>query len=823
VWWITAVLLGWLAFPLAAMIFRGLPDKGYALARILSLLLISYFGWLMASLNWLPNTRGTYLIGVLLVGLVSLLVLVRRRAEIIGFVRQNLTYIGFVELLAVVLYLVFIAIRIRNPDLWDVIWGGEKPMDLSYFTAVLKSTTFPPYDPWFAGGYLNYYYYGFVYVGVLTKLLGIVPALSYNLSVALLFSFTGMGAFAVAYNLAYWGVGIGDQGSGIRIPNPQSPIPNPQSLIAGTIAAFLAVLLGNLAQLGVMLDAWYRTGTEVLHTGIGSLDSFVRTLDGGIRILSGQPAAIYAGDWFWIATRIMNFSPGEAGPITEFPFFTFLYGDLHAHMISLPLTMLALGWAVSLVLQAAAPKNPVSQRNRVFARAAWWETAVQWLVGGIAIGVLQATNIWDLPTYGVIGVLAVVYFVYLANGRSWSLTTIGQAFLLSVLLIGLAFLTFQSFAGSFGAGFTSIGFWDGSHTFLSNYLSIHGLFLFFVVTHLLREIRAWTRTWTEDGLRSWEPLGAPLIVALILYLILLIVLLFTSYWVGPVVLTLIMVAGLLGLRRDLPVHRRIILILIASALGITLFVEFFVVEGTVDRMNTVFKFYMQVWMLLSVVGGVTAVWAWPAMRKKGTTRTVWQTALGILVFLALLYPIQATGAKWDVRMNKSAPVTLNGIDFMPYVEYGDQNNSTVPLSYDFDAIQWMHRNIEGSPVIAEAYSGNYYRSAGNRIAMYTGLPTIIGWAGHQNQQRAIVPGNKVDSRVNDVQRLYNTTQIQEALNIIEKYDVGYIYVGQLEWVYYAPDGLNKFDRMVEMGYLQEVYRNDGTSIYKVLTTKVLAN
>ncbi len=87
---------------------------------------------------------------------------------------------------------------------WDVIWGGEKPMDLSYFTAVLKSTTFPPYDPWYAGGYINYYYYGFVFVGALTKLLGIVPAVAYNLILPMLFSFTGLGVFSIAYNLVVY-------------------------------------------------------------------------------------------------------------------------------------------------------------------------------------------------------------------------------------------------------------------------------------------------------------------------------------------------------------------------------------------------------------------------------------------------------------------------------------------------------------------------------------------------------------------------------------------------------------------------------------------
>ena len=813
VWWLAVILLGWLAFPLAFFVLRGLPDRGYALARILALLVVSYFAWLVASLNILPHTRGTLLLGLLVCGLVSLLVFVRRRGEIAAFVRHNLAYIGVVELVGLALYLVAIAIRVRNPDVWDVIWGGEKPMDLAYFTAVLKSTTFPPYDPWFAGGYINYYYYGFVFVGALTKLLAVVPAVAYNLILPMLFSFTGLGAFSIAYNLVAYKE-IGDWR--LEIGDPQSPISSlhRRAITAGLIAAVLAVLLGNLAEVGVLLDAWYRAGEAVAATGLPALDAAVRTLDGSVKVLSGQPAPIYPGDWFWNATRAININEGEVIPITEFPFFTFLYGDLHAHMISLPLQLLALGWAVGLAL----PVGPGPAR-----RAAWWETGLQWLLGAIAIGVLQATNTWDLPTYLVIGALAVFFYAYRKRGRL-DLPMLGRAAVQTFILIGLALLAFWPFSKHYGTGYSSISLWPGSYTFLTNYLTIYGLFLFLVLTHLAREFRDWTRTWTQAGLRSWQPLALPLLGALAAYVLLLLALAWRGYWIAPVILTLVVTAGLLGLRPGLPPARRIVLILIASALGLTLFVEIFVLDGDVGRMNTVFKFYMQVWLLLSVVGGVAAVWAWSAIRQRGLLRQVWQGALAVLVMAAALYPVLAVKAKWEIRMSQAAPVTLDGMAFMQYVEYGDtdffNNSRSIPLHYDYDALRWMQRNIEGSPVIAEAYSHpnpgfSPYRTITSRVSMYTGLPAIIGWDWHQRQQRAVVPGTLVSNRVQDVNTLYNTTDVPLALSILDRYGVEYIYAGQLEWTYYHPEGLTKFDRMVEMGYLEEVYRDEGTSIYRV--------
>ncbi|MCZ7673721.1 MAG: DUF2298 domain-containing protein [Chloroflexi bacterium] len=292
---------------------------------------------------------------------------------------------------------------------------------------------------------------------------------------------------------------------------------------------------------------------------------------------------------------------------------------------------------------------------------------------------------------------------------------------------------------------------------------------------------------------------------------------------APVVLILVIWAGLLGIRSGLAPERRIALVLISATLALTLFVEFFVLEGDIGRMNTVFKIYMQVWLILSVVGGAAAMWVWQAIRSRQTARTVWQIALAVLVFAALLYPFLATSAKWSIRMSKEAPNSLDGMAFMEYVEYGDTNATMVPLKYDYEAIQWMQRNIDGSPVIAEGHSHNNggfspYRSITNRVAMYTGLPSIVGWDWHQRQQRATLPGHFVSDRIQEVNRFYNTPDVYEAQALLNKYDVGYVYVGQLENTYYTTDGLAKFAQMVEMGMLQEVYRNDGTVIYEVLSS-----
>ena len=812
VWWLAVIALGWLAFPLTYVTLRGLPDRGYALARILSMLVISYLTWMAASIGWFAHTQATLLLATAILALVSLAIFWRRRREITAYVGNHWQALLTLELIGILLYVLQIGIRLGNPDVWDVIWGGEKPMDLSYFTAVLKSTTFPPYDPWYAGGYINYYYYGFVFAGTLAKLLGIVPAVAYNLILPMLYSFTGLGVYSLAYNLvAYRGQAAGTVSTASENPS------HGKAMWAGFTGLVLAVIVGNLAQVGVLFDAWFRTGSESLGT-VPVFGGLLRTADGAIKVLGGQPSPLYPGDWFWTATRALNYLDGEAAPITEFPFFTFLYGDLHAHMISLPLQLLALGWAIALAL--AVPLTSADNTGAPGAPGgmAWWETALQWLVGGLAIGVLRATNTWDWPTYLVIGALAVAFAVYRRRGRL-DLGTVAQSAVLAVALAGLSAVLFWPFAENYGVGYTSFALWPGSYSHLANYLIIYGLFLFFVITFLIVEFRAWSRTWTQEKLRQLEPNSRLLLFSLALFLLILILLVVRGYWIAPLVLILIIAAGLLGLRPGIDAARRVVLILIASALGLTLAVEIVVLEGDIGRMNTVFKFYMQVWLLLSVSSGAAAVWSWEAIKTKGAVKRTWQVALALLLMAAALYPILATQAKWDIRMNPQAPNTLDGMAFMPFVEYGDTdyagNSVNISLANDYQALRWMQRNIKGSPVIVEAHSGNPYRSIGNRVAMYTGLPAIIGWDWHQRQQRAVLPGELVSRRIEDVNTLYNTPSTNEAQAILDKYGVSYIYVGDLERAYYWPEGIAKFEQMASDGRLEIVYQNSAVTIYHV--------
>jgi uncharacterized membrane protein len=261
------------------------------------------------------------------------------------------------------------------------------------------------------------------------------------------------------------------------------------------------------------------------------------------------------------------------------------------------------------------------------------------------------------------------------------------------------------------------------------------------------------------------------------------------------------------------------LLLLALAFAITMGVEVVRLRDDIGRMNTVFKFYLQAWTLLGLACAYgLSLWLARAASWKPVWRWLAWTTTVVLLAGAVLYPATAARAKiLDRFSEEAAPRGLDGMAYMDRAEYFD-NGVTLPLSGDKAAMLWMMQNVSGSPVILEANTPLY--RWGSRFSIYTGLPSVIGWDWHQKQQRSVVPGAAIDKRLMDVQEIYNTEDLNRAQQLLNHYGVSYIVVGDLERAYYSPEGLSKFDRMVEQGYLKQVYRDAAVRIYRVADREV---
>jgi uncharacterized membrane protein len=165
------------------------------------------------------------------------------------------------------------------------------------------------------------------------------------------------------------------------------------------------------------------------------------------------------------------------------------------------------------------------------------------------------------------------------------------------------------------------------------------------------------------------------------------------------------------------------------------------------------------------------------------------------------------------RMVSDAPHTLDGMTFMEYASFNELGVE-MDLSQDYAAIRWMQENVPGSPVIVEANSGRLYQWF-SRFTIYTGLPGVLGWDNHQRQQRALLPPDWVNGRLEEINQFYLTTDEQAAIDFCQKYDVRYIILGQLERINYPAEGLEKFPAF-EGSLWSKVYQDRETEIYQVL-------
>lgn len=805
VFYLFVTLLGVLCYPFVRLAMPGLSDRGYPLAKLFGMLLLAFIVWMLGSMG-VSLTRSAILFVYLGIAVVSIVLIILQRRSLWEEIKSRWRYYLTVEILALLAFVFFLLVRLGNPDLWHPYKGGEKPMDFSYLNAVLKSTTFPPYDPWFSGGFINYYYYGFVIVGMPIKLLGIVPAVAYNIILPIWYSILILGAFSVGWNL-YQGI---PRSRALRVGEKRDQRVLNTAFWVGLATAIALAVLGNLGTVKLILITMQKiaAGGSVVDEA-GLFQKITWTIQGFLQFLRGTPLPLYPGDWYWYPSRVI---PGE--PITEFPYFTFIYGDLHAHLIAFPITVLAISWSLSVVL-AKAKWGENDGKLKVLGAILGFAS------GALVIGALRPTNTWDFYTYLVFASIALCYSI-LRHYRpklnlkiKWGewIEKLGAAIFAILALALLSVLFYQPFSHWFRQGYTSIEIWQGDRTPLRSYFTHWGLFLFVIISWMGWETYRWLKTTPQSALNRLKPYKAWITASLIFFMILLLSLLILGVSIALIAVPVGLWAVILMLRPGCSDGRRFLLFMIGTAVTLTLVVELIYLPGDIGRMNTVFKFYLEAWIMFGLSAGVCVGWVVKSLRYwNNRLEFVWQAVLFILVASAALFTLLGTADKIRDRMAADAPHTLDGMAYMAYATYNDMGVE-MDLEEDYQVIRWMQENAEGSPVILEGQAYEY--RWGNRYTIYTGLPGVVGWNWHQRQQRAILRNNAVQERVDAVGTFYLTEDTAYVTDFIETYDVSYIILGQLERAFFPGPGLEKFSSY-EGELWEEVFRYGSTIVYEVM-------
>ena len=798
--WLLAVELVFLAaLPLSIVVFRPLPDRGIILARILGLLLVSYVTWMAVSLGWVEFSKTAIVWGFLALCAASGLALAVLGREILGFLRERWRFLLGAEILFLLAFLAFVLVRAANPDLWHPWRGGEKPMELAYFSAVIKSSTMPPFDPWFSGGYLNYYYWGYFMPAALVRITGILPTTAFNLAVPLFFALTVTGAFSLVYNATQ---GVRASRRGGRRPSPgrlggpwwsgfRSPV------AAGLLGAAFVGVIGNLDGAVQVVQGLWR---KVFETGGYPAFDFWRSS----RVIPAQENFDPSPLAFWVPDKAPDVA--EITPhITEFPFFTFLFADMHAHMMAIPYYLLVLALGMNLV---------VGLRRQGLR---WISLAAAALA--LALGSLWVINSWDYPTFGLLALGLVVLGVYLRPGPDQHRARLAASLL---LLVGVgsivAFLPFHQAYETFNSGLEPTKW----HTLLTRYLWIYGVFLFIAGTFVLCQMRGdLARLYSSIRGGRKPTLSTPngRLIVLVAGFGLAALMAAAGFWTAAVLLACLLGVGwvcwtLISFNREDRAFTLMPLIWLAMGLGISIGVDFVRVTGDIGRMNTLFKYYLEVWVLFGLAG---AYFLWlvvdsGALRRLAPpVRWVWAAALVVLLGSSLIYTVLGTRARLADRF-EPAPLTLDGTAYMNTATHRELEQP-FQLEPDLRAIEWLQDNVEGSPVILEAHGDQYRWNA--RISIYTGLPTVLGWPWHQIQQRTDYSA-QVGERARDVATIYNTNDLQLAGELLQRYQVEYIVIGDLERIYYDAPGLEKFLTMEQSGQLRRVYESNGVLIFRAI-------
>ncbi len=804
--WIVLQIFGLIALPLAWRLFAHLPDRGYTLAKALGLLAAGYLLWLGSTFGLLRNTAGGAVLAMLLVlavgvwlGRTGLQVDAEGNRPLVEDLRRRWRYVLGVEIFFLLALAAWAYFRAYNPE----IAGTEKPMEFAFLNGILNSPQFPPRDPWLSGYAISYYYFGYVQLNMLVQLTGVAPGVAFNLGLSSIFALTMVAAFGLVYNLV-----ASDES------HPASPL---RGALVGLLGSLFVGLMGNLE--GVL---------EMLHVR-GVLSPRLQALF-DIKDLAGAPVTGSWNPgvgfwWWWRASRTIhdyNFTRQyDQEVIDEFPFFSFLLGDMHPHVLALPFVLLAIALGLNLFRR---PPTVGEQGEGRDWRAAW-ATVVSafgldgWgvLVYGLALGALGFLNTWDFPIY--VFLIVLVYALRRGlNGarldrRLWTEVVLAFAILAVVGFVGYLpfYLTFRSQANGLWPNFYNPTRWV-------QYLLMFGPFLAALIFMLVVAYRraspgrssflrwllvvlllplaflvlATVLAYAIPGIRTQIEGATGLTAATLLPQIAGVRLATPATWLfaGLLLAAVGALAALVWSGGDRRPGRNLTfaLALFFTALLLTYGVEFvFLRDSFGTRMNTVFKFYYQAWIMMAI-GSAYAVY-YIGTRAAGALRAVALVVMAVLVLGAMVYPVfaipsKANGFQGDPSLDGTLFVTANRPD-------------------EAAVIAWMRANTPADAVILESPGGSY--SENNRISAYSGRPTLLGWGGHELQWRGTYdePGRREPL----IETVYRNQDEERIRGIVREFGIDYLVVGPMEMEKYkiAPNRKAAFNRLWQPVFEQGDY------------------
>ena len=679
-WYLLAAVLGCVGMAVTGRLFRSFEDKGWMFSKVVSITITGFLTWFLVSVRILKFTTAACVGIALVYGIICILAYEKQRRngyECLPIDRLDLVYIEEILFFAAFLLWTYLA------GFHPAAHGTEKFMDYGFMEAMMRSKTLPATDLWYSQGKINYYYGGQYFAVFLTKLSGTQVELTYNLMRTFVAGF----AFALPFSLVRQ---MTTDLQGRKVTGWKKQLPT----FAGFLAGLAVSIAGNMH---------YVVYAQILPL---------------IQKLKGEEVSGY---WFPDATRYIGFNPDVPDKtIHEFPCYSFVLGDLHAHVVNIMFVLLLLGLLYAWTKKV---RNTTPSVEKLGRRKFWMKQLLmpQILAAAMLLGMFHWTNYWDFVIYYVVtgGTVLFMNIICLkGNIRRILAVTIAQA----IEIFAIATVIILPFTLQFTTMVQGVRLAQ-NHSLPHQLLILWGLptilTLVFVISLIIEKLKKLEH---KSLYRLMKAVRTPDLFAVIM---------------GLCAIGLVAIPELVYVRD--------------------------IYENRNARANTMFKLTYQAYIMF----GMTM--AYVIFRLLFINCKKILKAVGVIGLVLLLWTCGYFGRSVDSWFGQV-------LDSSQYKGL----NATAFLETDFvedaGAIRWLKENIQDSPVVLEANGDSY--SNYERVSAMTGLPTVMGWYVHEWLWRNDVAD--LNEKSAEIESIYTSTDTQRVQELIKKYEISYIFVGSCE-------------------------------------------
>ena len=712
-WWEMLFLLGLVFMPVTSRMFRGFDDNGWMFSKVLAVAVCGYVQWLLACLKISPFTGITCVILTVICCLGSLLYGIKcknRFPDSLPWEQAALVYREEILFFLVFLFWTYLA------GFHPAAHGTEKYMDFGFMQAMMRSTTLPAQDMWYAGKPFNYYYGGQYFAVFLTKLTGSKVELTYNL----MRTFVAAFAFVLPFSLVR-------QMSVDRLKGSLTGKKRCLPAVAGIIAGISVSIAGNMH---------YVVYSKIIPW---------------LQKLQGKEADSY---WFPDATRYIGYNPDVPDKtIHEFPCYSFVLGDLHAHVVNVMFVLFLVGllyaWMRSVRMREAVIMKP--------GRKQFWKKQLlipHILLAAVMIGMFRFTNFWDFIIYFVV-TGGVVLFTNIVQFDGKVKRVLAVTAVQAVEIIVISYVVSLPFTLQFDSMFKGVGIAQ-NHSMIHQLLILWGLPVVLTVLLIICIIWEKLRGGANRSLyKLMKAISVPDLFAIVM---------------GLCAIGLIVIPELVYVRD--------------------------IYENGNARANTMFKLTYQAYMLFGMTMGYGIFRMLVAARKK-VFKVV--SVIGLVLLCWTFGYFGNSVYAWFGKVWE--PSEYKGLNAASFLEND--------FAEDVAGIKWLKKNVKGAPVVLEANGDSY--SGYERVSAMTGLPTVLGWYVHEWLWRDDTAD--LNEKSADIESIYTSLDEEYVKELLEEYDVSYIFVGSKEREKYG-ETLNEdvLKSLGEVVFQDEVY---STYILKV--------